>query len=76
MSLRHVAMGALPKPKELLPILISTHSSVAVAALLPGATCVHLARARKQHLPQRLGWEFEHVKLVDAFQNGALSYSV
>lgn len=49
-----MAVGALPKPKELLSILTPAWLSVAVVALLPGATCVHPAWAQKQHLPQRL----------------------
>ena len=52
-------MGALPKPKEFLSILISTRWSVAIVALLPRATRVLPAWAQKQHLPQWFSWHLD-----------------
>lgn len=58
-SLGDVSMGALPKPKELLSVLISMRLSVAVAALFSGATCVHPAWAQKQRLLRWLSWHLD-----------------
>ncbi|RLW00154.1 hypothetical protein DV515_00009179 [Chloebia gouldiae] len=69
-----VAMGALPKPKELLSSLTPVWLNVAVVALLPGATHVHPAWAKKQHLPQWLS-RHETCKISGHLAKGGLKPS-